>query len=357
MEGEIIDQTLADQEKFDHNFPKVFSCYRVVKVINHGSFSVVCLVENIRTLQQYACKIVSRQTLRENETIQHFEQEIRFHQSLKHKNICQLYEIVYEQDFIFLIMEYCANGELFELITKRARLPQYQIRKYFSQLVAAVNYIHSKNIAHRDLKLENIYLTEDMDIRLGDFGFSHSTEKQALLSTSCGSIYYVAPEVIRGEQYDGQKSDIWSLGVILYIMSTSALPWTEQNQSRLFQQIVSASYKIPQFVSPEAGNIIQSCLNPIPSKRPSAADLMSSSYVEGYFKNADLKEDQNRNTTSFSVVKKRALIIRPNPASGCRASLNQTNSLIMRINDTKRSRERRATQEAPVHGSKLLESL
>lgn len=353
----IEDQTLADQERLQQNFPKVFQQYRIVKTINHGSFSTVVLVEHIRTGQQFACKIVSRQILQEQNNIIHFEQEIRIHQSLKHENICQLYEIVYEEDFIFLIMEYCANGELFEHVAQSPRLSRPNIRKYFAQLCAAINYLHSRNVAHRDLKLENIYLTEEMNIRLGDFGFSHSTDNSSLLKTSCGSVFYASPELIRGDQYDGKKSDIWSMGICLYILATSDIPWTEKSQAKVYSQIERAEYNIPRYVDPEVSSIIQRCLNIEPEKRPTAAELMATPYVDDYFKNAQSMEEKNRNTTSFSVVRRRPLIVRPTPSNSCRASLNQTDSYILRVNEKHPRHERRTTHEAPIKENKLLANL
>ena len=310
-------------------FPSVINNYRVLGTINRGSFSVVELVENIKTGTKYACKVISRNILKEKETILHFEQEIRFHQTLKHENICELIEIIFREDYIFMILEYCSRGELFDFISKNGRASPAATKRIFAQLVRAVNYLHSKNIAHRDLKLENIYLNEDFNVKLGDFGFCHSSDKQTLLSTSCGSCFYVAPEIIRGEQYDGKKADVWSLGIVLFVISVGALPWSETNQIRLFEQIERADYKIPNFVSREIQDIIRMCLKVDPNERPDIGTLMELPYISGYTETS-CKEQESADPANGGAVagsfvtRRRPLIVRP-ISSSCRASVDANN--------------------------------
>ena len=325
-------------------FPSQIQNYRIIRTINRGSFSVVMLAENIKTGLNYALKVISRKILEEKETILHFEQEIRFHQSLKHENICELIEIIFQEDYIYMILEYCSNGELFDFVCNNPRLHASIVRKLFSQIVAAVNYLHSRNIAHRDLKLENVYLDESFNVKLGDFGFSHHVEKEQLLSTSCGSVYYVAPEIIKGEQYDGKKADIWSLGIILFVLTTSSLPWTEQNQVKLYNQIENAEYKIPGFVPREVQEVIRWCLKLQPSERPSIEQLLECHYVAGYFEIAAEKEADKKSasSTSFSQVKKRPLIVRPSFAQSQRRTM-EPGSFNVRINHVPMSAKRRTS--------------
>ena len=310
-------------------YPRKFGNYSVIKKISRGAFSVVCLMKNDKTGQEFAGKIISRKILEEKETITHLEQELRLQQSLQNENICQLYDIIYEKNYICVILEYCKNGELFEFIIQNQRLHVGVVKKLFAQLVSAVSYLHSKNIAHRDLKPENVFLDENFNAKLGDFGFCHSVKEETLLSTACGSVYYVAPEVIRGEQYDGKKSDIWSLGVLLFVMATGSLPWTEQNQARLYSQIENAEYKIPGFVPREAQEIIRSCMQISPSDRPTAADLLQTHYVKSSLEAQEAKtlDEQTHafSTCSVAVLKKKRIIVRPTVSKSTRVQF--TNSV------------------------------
>jgi serine/threonine protein kinase len=297
-------------------FPKIIDNYRVLQTINHGSFSVVVLVENMKTGGKYACKVISRKILEEKETILHFEQETRLHGTLKHENICELIEIIFKEEYIYMILEYCSNGELFDYICKNGRANTDVVKKFFAQLVSALSYLHAKNIAHRDLKLENIYLDEQYNVKLGDFGFCHSSDEDTLLSTSCGSCFYVAPEIIKGEQYDGKKADIWSMGVILFVISTGSLPWVDNNQAKMFDQIEKADYKIPGFVPREIQEIIRMCLKVAPSERPDIETLATTPFIASYndiaIRDALVNDSSSSTiTNSFVGARKRPLIIWP----------------------------------------------
>ncbi|KAI5529944.1 serine/threonine kinase family [Trichomonas vaginalis G3] len=145
----------------------------------------------------------------------------------------------------------CPNGELFKYIIENKKLGEENAKIIFKEIVAGLAYVHSLNIAHRDLKPENILLSETNHIKITDFGFSRYVGENGWVKTSCGSPCYASPECISGEQYDGIKSDMWSIGVILFAMVTGMLPWTKRNKNALFKQIQQAKYRMPQNISPE----------------------------------------------------------------------------------------------------------
>ncbi|OHT04363.1 CAMK family protein kinase [Tritrichomonas foetus] len=248
--------------------PLHFGRYDYIRTIGQGSFSIVVLVADRSTCQQYACKICSRQFLITKNIFDRFEREVRIMQSFKHSSLVQLEDVVYDQNLIYLVMEYCMNGELFQVIADHGRLDEKVSQRIFTQIIDGMTYIHARDIAHRDLKPENILLDENLNAKITDFGLCHQVDERTLLRTPCGSPFYASPEIISNQPYDGKLSDIWSLGVVLYTMVTGALPWQETNQIQLFQQIVDAKFIIPRSLTPHLRDLISRLMRPDPHDRP-----------------------------------------------------------------------------------------
>jgi 5'-AMP-activated protein kinase catalytic alpha subunit len=169
-------------------------------------------------------------------------------------------------------MEYCKLGELFDYIVKYKRLSEDESANFFYQLINGVEYIHSQGIAHRDLKPENLLLTEDKTLKIIDFGLSHEFEEEEFLKTKCGSPSYAAPEIISKPNYNGFKIDIWCCGIILYAMLCGYLPFdgdddAENNNVKLFQNILECEPELPDFLSNISKNLIMCILNPDPDRR------------------------------------------------------------------------------------------
>ena len=310
------------------NVPETFGKYRRLRKIGAGAFSVVVLCENMKTKQQFAAKVVSRQSIIQKGIYDRFEQELRLLQSFDHPNIVKLYDIVYTEKLIFLIMENCARGELFNYIVQSGVLADFQIKQFLRQIASALDYLHKRNIAHRDIKPENILLDAQTNCKLADFGLCHETMSNQLLMTPCGSPFYAPPEIVTNSPYDGKKGDMWSLGVVLFTMATGALPWTEMNQAQLIQQIIHADYVVPLTVSPDIRALIQELMSPNPSARPSPSDILALPWLE---EKPELRNQikisrqiqlhpqfiQTPTATSSSLFHKKQLIVRPNfPSSG-----------------------------------------
>jgi len=286
--------------------PKVFGKYEYLKTVGFGSFSVVTLVRDIKTEEFYACKIVSRAVLVEEHIFDRFEQEVRILQSLKHPNIVCVHDLFFHELYIFMIMDYCQRGELFKYIVAHGYLTDFESRKLFKQIVSAISFIHSKNIVHRDIKPENILIDSNFSAKLADFGLCHMTCAKSLLSTPCGSPFYAPPEIIENIEYDGKKSDIWSLGVVLYTMTTGTLPWTESSQQKLFEEIRFGQIVIPSSLSPDLKEILSKMLQRDPALRPSADEILKTEWLSesdfAYIKPSKLSNHQG----SFSGLPKRS---------------------------------------------------
>ena len=259
--------------------PAHFDKYDFIRIIGMGSFSTVALVVNRSTQEKFACKIVPRRMLIELNIFDRFEREARIMQSMKHPSVVRLYEILYDAEVIYLVMEYCANGELFTMLADNGRLDEPTARRMFSQIVDGLKYIHSRNVAHRDVKPENILLDEDLNVKITDFGLCQQVGPNALLSTPCGSPCYAPPEVLSEKRYDGKKADVWSLGVVLYAMMTGALPWREQSQKKMINEIITGDYRIPQYVSAVVRQLISAMLTADPNERYSIDEVASHPWV------------------------------------------------------------------------------
>ncbi|XP_057409644.1 serine/threonine-protein kinase BRSK2 isoform X9 [Balaenoptera acutorostrata] len=166
--------------------------------------------------------------------------------SMKTKNICR-----------YLVLEHVSGGELFDYLVKKGRLTPKEARKFFRQIISALDFCHSHSICHRDLKPENLLLDEKNNIRVADFGMASLQVGDSLLETSCGSPHYACPEVIRGEKYDGRKADVWSCGVILFALLVGALPFDDDNLRQLLEKVKRGVFHMPHFIPPDCQSLLR----------------------------------------------------------------------------------------------------
>ena len=275
----FVEITLNDNVKV--KIPRIIGKYQYIETIGVGSYSFVTLVQHIKTQQTFACKVVSRQMLTEMGVLSMFEQELRLLSSFNHPNIIKTFEIFYEKEYIYVIMEYCKNGDLASYTRYIRILPDNQIRAILHQMLSALVYLHTKKIAHRDIKLENILIDETFTAKLCDFGISRENPDGHLLETFCGSPLYIPPEVIMGTPYDGTKADIWSLGVTIYFLTVGHMPFEDESEARLFKKISKSPISYPATILPELKVIIEQMLAKDPSQRKSAAELLENPWLMG----------------------------------------------------------------------------
>ncbi|XP_017837515.1 uncharacterized protein LOC108596364 isoform X1 [Drosophila busckii] len=240
--------------------------YELEKTIGKGNFAVVKLATNIVTKTKVAIKIIDKTCLNEEYLSKTFR-EIAILKSLRHAHITRLYEVMESQSMIYLVTEYAPNGEIFDHLVANGRMKEPEAARVFTQLISAVHYCHQRGVVHRDLKAENVLLDKDMNIKLADFGFSNHYEDGSLLHTWCGSPPYAAPEVFQGLEYDGPKSDIWSLGVVLYALVCGALPFDGKTILELKSRVVLGKFRIPFFMSQECEHLIRNMLVVEPDRR------------------------------------------------------------------------------------------
>lgn len=172
----------------------------------------------------------------------------------------------------------CANGELYDYLIACQQLDEGETQRIFAQICGAVAYIHEKGIVHRDLKLENIFLDRKNNAKLGDFGFTRENDKP-MLSTWCGSLSYCAPEIVRGDKYQGEAIDTWSLGIILFALLSGHLPFDEEDEGETKRMILQEKQVYPPFFSDEVKQLLDSMLSKIPEERPSVIDVLNHPFL------------------------------------------------------------------------------
>lgn len=252
--------------------------------IGEGAFSIVKLVVKEQTGQFYACKIIPRAKL-EGTIIHKFEMEIRINQQMRHPGVVALIDLFKDDFNYYIIMEFCPNGELFEYIVQHGKLSERECKPLFIQLVTTLQFIHSMNVCHRDLKPENILIDKFGRLKISDFGLSRFMGPNCIVSTSCGSPCYASPECISGKPYNAKTSDIWSLGVIFYAMSSGLLPWSKRNQAELYQQISNGEYKIPAGLSPVLADLIRRMMTVDLNKRITLQQIVDHDFFKDVNKN------------------------------------------------------------------------
>ncbi|XP_050557704.1 mucin-17 isoform X2 [Spodoptera frugiperda] len=240
--------------------------YELEKTIGTGNFAVVKLATHIITKSKVAIKIIDKSRLDEDNLKKTFR-EIAIMKKLRHPHIVRLYQVMESSHTIYLVTEYAPNGEIFDHLVSRGRMTEPEAARAFAQMVAAVGYCHANGVVHRDLKAENLLLDKDMNIKLADFGFSNEYTAGSPLATWCGSPPYAAPELFEGRQYDGPKADIWSLGVVLYVLVCGALPFDGNTLHELRSVVLSGKFRIPYFMSQECEHLIRHMLVVEPERR------------------------------------------------------------------------------------------
>jgi serine/threonine protein kinase len=202
--------------------------------------------------------------------------EIHHHRQFIHPHIARLYEVIVTESLVWLVLEYCPGDELYNQLLKIGAMEPEKVQKIFTQLVGAVSYVHGKSCVHRDLKLENILLDKNENVKLVDFGFTREYEgKMSYLQTWCGTVCYSAPEMIKGEKYAGEKVDVWSLGIILYALLTGELPYDDDDEAATKTKILKDEPKYPDHLPTQAKELIIQMLSKRPILRPSLADILT----------------------------------------------------------------------------------
>jgi len=185
---------------------------------------------------------------------------------LEHSGIVRLVDLLKDDKFYYIFLELCADGDLCDYIIQHKKLRESEAKVFLKQNLEALDCIHRNNVAHRDLKPDNVFTNSksSKQIKIGDFGLVKISEPKALTSTMCGFQAYVSPEFLSGQSYGPLKGDIWTCGVILYMMVIGTIPWTKTGQQEMYKQIREGDYTTPSFLTDQYRNLIEKfmCVNP-----------------------------------------------------------------------------------------------
>nr|CDJ86356.1 Serine threonine protein kinase-related domain containing protein [Haemonchus contortus] len=254
--------------------------YKLEKTLGKGQTGLVKTGTHCITGRKVAIKIVNKEKLSDS-VLQKVEREIAIMKLIEHPHVLHLYDVYENKKYLYLLLEHVSGGELFDYLVRKGRLMSKEARKFFRQIISALDFCHAHNICHRDLKPENLLLDERNNIKVADFGMASLQVEGSMLETSCGSPHYACPEVIRGEKYDGRKADVWSCGVILYALLVGALPFDDDNLRNLLEKVKKGVFHIPHFVPADVQSLLRAMIEVDPSKRYSLADVFRHPWVAG----------------------------------------------------------------------------
>ncbi|XP_034949554.1 testis-specific serine/threonine-protein kinase 1-like [Chelonus insularis] len=266
--------------------------YKIMKKLGEGSFAKVFLAEykpnddpdsNI----SLACKIVDTSNAPKDIVRKFFPRELDILVKLNHPHVVQVHSIFQRRTKYFIFMRFAENGDLLQYILKNGPVGESQARVWLRQLALGLQYLHEMEIAHRDIKCENVLLTTNFNVKLADFGFARYVTdirgKRVMSDTFCGSLLYAAPEILRGTPYNPKIADVWSLGVILYIILNKAMPFDDTNLTRLYELQTNRRWKfrrkIVDELSENVKKLITNLLEPDTSKRWKTDQVVHSSWI------------------------------------------------------------------------------
>ena len=241
--------------------------YKIEETIGEGTYGKVKLATHIKLNEKVAIKFINKKKLQKGDD-ERIKNEIKIITKLNHPNILKAFEVFDDETNYYIVMERPIRGDLFNYICSKGRLSMDEASFIFYQIVNGIQYLHKNKIVHRDMKPENIMLTKDMIVKIGDFGLSkYFKSNESRLKTNCGSPCYSAPEVLRGNRYKPQPVDLWGLGIILYCMVCGELPFEDEREDILVRKVTLCKYTCPLFVSDIFKSFFKKILCPNPNER------------------------------------------------------------------------------------------
>ncbi|KAK3381473.1 kinase-like domain-containing protein [Podospora didyma] len=271
--------------------------YAFIKTIGQGSMGKVKLAKKEGTNELVACKIIERvtpddgrQSREDREKADGAREDRNAREAaivslLNHRYICMLHDNLRTRWHWYMLFEYVNGGQMLDYIISHGKLKEKQARKFARQIASAVDYCHRNSIVHRDLKIENILISKTGDIKIIDFGLSNlfSPEEDRKLKTYCGSLYFAAPELLQAKPYTGPEVDVWSFGVVLFVLVCGKVPFDDQYMPALHQKIKKGAVDYPNWLTTECKHLISRMLVTDPRQRATMHEVMNHPWMlKGY---------------------------------------------------------------------------
>lgn len=259
--------------------PRQIHQYTIGSELGQGAFATVFKAFNKENRRSYAIKVIPKRNVHNREEAERFQREINASVFIRHDNIVAVHDFFWDDDNYYMVQDLCSGGDLFHYIKKVKQIDEPSAAYLFQQICKAVSYIHSYNVAHRDLKPENVLIDKFPRLKVADFGICGYVCEDSLMKSFVGSPSYSSPECLSKTEYDGKISDVWSLGVILYVMVTGNSPWN-QNTPHMIQQIQSADFYIPDDISTDCQDLIKRMMITTPNDRIKLDEVLSHPFFE-----------------------------------------------------------------------------
>lgn len=271
----------------------LFGKYEVGRLLGYGAFAKVYHARDIHTEHSVAIKAINKSNILKGGLAANVKREISIMRRLRHPNIVRLFEVLANKKKIYFVLEFAKGGELFAKVSK-SRFSETLSRRYFQQLISAVGYCHSRGVYHRDLKPENLLLDENWNLKVTDFGLSALTDQvrqDGLLHTLCGTPAYVAPEILSKKGYDGAKVDIWSCGIILFVLNAGYLPFNDPNLMVMYRKIYKGEFRVPKWTSPGLRHLLSRLLDTNPETRITVDEVINDPWFRVDYKQVQFHEE------------------------------------------------------------------
>ena len=293
----------SEEKTFNKNGPKttkkqpiIIENYKLLRPLEQGKFGVVFLGKHLLTGEKVAIKVIDKLQHKQR-TLDEIKREAEIIKRLDHPNIIKVNQIIDTEKVFYIIMEYASNGDLFHRLDL-GRMDENEARDKFSQILLAVRYCHDvQNVIHRDLKPDNVLFDSQYNIKIADFGLSEEFTTGELLNTFCGTPEYMAPEVFKGQKFDGPKVDVWSLGIMLYEMLTATIPFPGSDWPQIIERVLRGKYYEPEYLSENCKDVIRKMLVLEPSKRATLNEVMEHDWVKSV---SDMKIESKRRSRTTS---------------------------------------------------------
>ena len=260
--------------------------YELGKTLGQGQYSKVKIAKNLENDTIVAIKILNKEIIHKYKMMENIKKEISSMKLLNHPYVVKLFDVMASETKIYLVQEYVSGGELLNKIKIQKPLKEDEARKYFQQLIDGVDYLHNQEIYHRDLKPNNILIDGDGNVKIADFDVSATCQQfgsDGLLHTTCGTPSYIAPETMNGKGYDGASTDLWSCGVVLFMLLAGYLPFEAPNNIALYTKILQGDFTCPLWFSPDAKMLVTRILDPNPKTRITIAHIRKDEWFsKGY---------------------------------------------------------------------------
>ncbi|KAM0953758.1 putative protein kinase CAMK-CAMKL-CHK1 family [Dioscorea sansibarensis] len=295
----------------------IFNKYELGPLLGSGASAKVHLARDLTTGEKVAIKIISKLRITKHNLAGNVHREIDAMRRLRHPNVVRLHEVLASRTKVYFVLELLKGGELFTSLASGGRVPEDTARRYFRQLVSALGYCHSRGVFHRDLKPENLLLDDHGNLKVTDFGLSAlQPSDPSLFHTLCGTPAYVAPEILSRKGYAGTTVDVWSAGIVLFVLTAGYLPFNDPNLANLYRKIYRGQFRCPRWTSPALRRLLSRILDTNPKTRITVDEILHDSWFRkgleddevaemarfGSNLEADISKLEDREMNAFDII-------------------------------------------------------